>query len=308
MADNPSSGEEHATLKYPGGELDLDIVRATEGADGIALGSLLAKTGYTTYDERLRQHRLDQERNHLHRRRRGHPALPRLPDRAAGREVDVHRGQLPADLRRAADDGAAGEVHHPDPAAHAAARGPEALLRRLPAQRAPDAGAVQRRQRAERVLPGFAGPVRRRAGGAVDDPAAGQAADDRGLRVQEVGRPAVPVPGQLADPGRELPADDVRPPRRALRGRPRDRPGARHAVHPARRPRAELLDVDGAAGRLVAGQPVHVDLRRHQRAVGPAARRRQPGRAGDAGRDPSGAAATSTTSSRRSRTAKTASS
>ena len=51
MADNPSSGEEHATLKYPGGELDLDIVGATEGADGIALGSLLAKTGYTTYDD-----------------------------------------------------------------------------------------------------------------------------------------------------------------------------------------------------------------------------------------------------------------
>ena len=43
--------DEHATLNYPGGELDLDIVHATEGSDGIALGSLLAKTGYTTYDE-----------------------------------------------------------------------------------------------------------------------------------------------------------------------------------------------------------------------------------------------------------------
>src|SRR6202171_2901043 len=41
---------EFATLNYPGGELGLDIVPATEGADGIALGSLLAKTGYTTYD------------------------------------------------------------------------------------------------------------------------------------------------------------------------------------------------------------------------------------------------------------------
>ncbi|BBU21403.1 MULTISPECIES: citrate synthase [Mycobacterium] len=39
-----------ATLRYPGGELDLEIVHATEGADGIALGSLLAKTGYTTFD------------------------------------------------------------------------------------------------------------------------------------------------------------------------------------------------------------------------------------------------------------------
>jgi citrate synthase len=43
--------DEHATLHYPGGELELDIVHATEGSDGIALGSLLAKTGYTTFDE-----------------------------------------------------------------------------------------------------------------------------------------------------------------------------------------------------------------------------------------------------------------
>jgi citrate synthase len=42
---------EHAALSYPGGEIDLDIVQATEGADGIALGPLLSKTGYTTFDE-----------------------------------------------------------------------------------------------------------------------------------------------------------------------------------------------------------------------------------------------------------------
>ena len=46
MAEN----NEHAALTYPGGELDLDIVHATEGADGIELGSLLSKTGYTTFD------------------------------------------------------------------------------------------------------------------------------------------------------------------------------------------------------------------------------------------------------------------
>jgi len=42
---------EFATLNYPSGELDLEIVHATEGADGIALGSLLSKSGYTTFDE-----------------------------------------------------------------------------------------------------------------------------------------------------------------------------------------------------------------------------------------------------------------
>ena len=43
--------DDNATLRYPGGELDLEIVHATEGADGIALGPLLAKTGYTTFDQ-----------------------------------------------------------------------------------------------------------------------------------------------------------------------------------------------------------------------------------------------------------------
>src|ERR1700741_504980 len=42
---------EFATLTYPRGELDLEIVHAPEVPDGIALGSLLAKSGYTTYDE-----------------------------------------------------------------------------------------------------------------------------------------------------------------------------------------------------------------------------------------------------------------
>jgi citrate synthase len=43
--------DDTASLRYPGGELDLAIVHATEGSDGIALGPLLAKTGYTTFDQ-----------------------------------------------------------------------------------------------------------------------------------------------------------------------------------------------------------------------------------------------------------------
>ena len=42
---------------------------------------------------------------------------------------------------------------------------------------------------------------------------------------------------------------------------PERRAGAEPAAHPARRPRAELLDVDGAPRRLVAGQPLRLDLR-----------------------------------------------
>ena len=50
MADNSSNAEEFATLRYPSGELELQIAHATEGADGIGLGNLLAKSGYTTFD------------------------------------------------------------------------------------------------------------------------------------------------------------------------------------------------------------------------------------------------------------------
>ncbi len=49
MADTAGT-DDTATLRYPGGEIDLQIVRATEGNDGVAIGSLLAKTGYTTFD------------------------------------------------------------------------------------------------------------------------------------------------------------------------------------------------------------------------------------------------------------------
>ena len=84
MADN----NEHATLKYPGGELDLDIVHATEGADGIALGSLLAKTGYTTFDSGFVNTASTKSAITYIDGDAGHPALPRLPDRAARREVE----------------------------------------------------------------------------------------------------------------------------------------------------------------------------------------------------------------------------
>lgn len=42
--------DDTAALSYPGGEIDLTIAHATEGSDGFALGSLLAKSGYTTFD------------------------------------------------------------------------------------------------------------------------------------------------------------------------------------------------------------------------------------------------------------------
>ena len=142
------------------------------------------------------------------------------------------------------------------------------------------------RQRDVDLLPDDRRPARSRARAALDHPAAREAADGRRVLVQEVDRPAVPLPRQLARPHRELPAHDVRGADGAVRGQPDRRARAEAAADPARRPRAELLDVDGAPRRLLRREPLRVDRGRHRRAVGSAARRREPGRDRDARGDP----------------------
>ena len=51
----------------------------------------------------VHEHRVVSQLDHLHRRRRRHPPAPRLSDRAALRALDLPRGRLPADQRRAAE-------------------------------------------------------------------------------------------------------------------------------------------------------------------------------------------------------------
>lgn len=45
-----TENKDKAILSYPGGEYEMDIVRATEGNDGIVLGKLRDVTGLVTYD------------------------------------------------------------------------------------------------------------------------------------------------------------------------------------------------------------------------------------------------------------------
>ena len=61
---------------------------------------------------------------------------------------------------------------------------------------------------------------------------------------------ALRLPRQLPRLHRQLPLHDVEGRRAPVRGRPGAGPGARRAVHPPRRPRAELLDHRHAGGRL----------------------------------------------------------
>ena len=127
---------------------------------------------------RLREHRLHRVGDHVHRRRPGHPPLPRLRHRRprrAGAPV-VPRDGVPPHLRRAPHAGRARRVQPADPQAHAAARRREALLRRLPEGRAPDGDGRVGRQRARDLLPVERGPARPRPRAALDHPPARQAA------------------------------------------------------------------------------------------------------------------------------------
>ena len=118
-----------------------------------------------------------------------------------------------------------------------------------------------------------------------------------------IGQPYIYPKNDLSLLG-QLHAHDVR---HAVRGvRAERRAGARDRphLHPARRPRAERLDLDRAPVRLVGHQPVRGHRRRRGLPVGPGPRRRQRGGAEHAGRRPARWAASrrSASSSSRSRT------
>ena len=57
-----------AKLTVEDKSLTLPAVHATDGADALGILALLKDTGTVTYDPGLRQHRVVQDRHHLHRR------------------------------------------------------------------------------------------------------------------------------------------------------------------------------------------------------------------------------------------------
>ena len=231
---------------------------------------------------RLRQHRLVPLRRDLHRRRQGHPRVPRLPDRAAGGEVQLPRGRLSPDPRRAALQGAVRRLGARDHLPHVRARERQGLHARLPLRRPPDGHADGLGRRAVDVLPRR--PQHQRRG----QPPHADRADDREdadpRRVVVPPRPgqAVRLPRQRPRLHRQLPLDALQDERAEVRGRPAPGQGPRRALHPARRPRAELLDQRGPLGRLLAGRPLLGRRGRCRRALRPAPRWRQRGRAADA--------------------------
>ena len=172
-------------LKYPDGELPFSVTPAVEGPDGLGIDKLLGQTGKVTYDIGFGNTAPARRRSRSSTATQGILRYRGYPIEELAENVHVPRDLVPVDLRRAADRRPAGRVRREDHAAHDAARGLQAVLRRLPPRRTPDGGALVGGQRAVDLLPGQPGPVRSRRGRDLHDPADRQDADDRRLRLQE---------------------------------------------------------------------------------------------------------------------------
>ena len=154
----------------------------------------------------------------------------------------------------------------------------QALPRGLPLRRPPHGHARLGRRRAVDLLPRRQGHRRPREPLQADRPAHRQDAHARRRLPPLQRRHAVRLPRQLARLHRQLPVDAVEGGRAPLRRQPGAGPGPRRAVHPARRPRAELRHHGHAHGRLGPRRPLQLRGRRRRRALRPPPRRRQRGR------------------------------
>ena len=192
------SGDLRAELRIGDKKIELPVIVGSEGERAIDIRKLRDQTGLHHDRPGLRQHGRLQERDHVHRRRRrassaiaGYP-IEELAERASFLEVAyllIH-GELPteAQLRR---------VHRVDPPPHACCtRTSSASSTRCRRTRTRWRSVLGGGRRARDVLPDSLDPrdprqVEARA------PADRQDADDRGLLLQALDRPAVHLSRQL---------------------------------------------------------------------------------------------------------------
>ncbi len=196
------------------------------------------------------------------------------------------RSLLPAAARRTACRGREGRVRQAGDQPHHGQRADAVLPARIPPRRAPDGGADRPGRRHVGLLSRQHRHQQPEASRDRGHPPDRQDADDGRDGLQVRARPALHLPEELAVLHRELHAHDVRHAVRGLRAQRRRRARAGPHLHPARRPRAERLDLHGAAVRQLGHQPVCGDRRRRGLPVGPGAWRRQRGRAEHARRHP----------------------
>ena len=211
------------------------------------------------------EHRLLPQRDHLDRRRQGRALVPRHPDRAALRAEHLPRGRLPADLRRAADQGPARRSGCTTSRIHTFVH--ENIKKFVEGFRY-DAHPMGMLLATVGALSTFYPDAKH-----INDPDERYMATIRLIAKMptlaafayrhNLGLP-VRLSRQRPRLPRQLPLDDVQDDRAQVRARPAPRASPRRAVHPARRPRAELLDERRARRRLARRS---IPTRRSRRGV-----------------------------------------
>ena len=281
------TNQAHRTAKLAIGDksLELPIYQGTIGPDVIDIRRLYSDGGVFTFDPGYTSTGSCESAITYIDGDKGELLYRGYPDRAAGREVELPRGRLPAALRRAADGGAARGLREPGDQPHHAARADGVLLPRLPARRAPDGDGLRHHGRDVGLLPQLDRHHRRLAARGGDDPDDRQDADDRRLGVQVLGRPALRLSEEQPRLRLELPQHVLRGAGRGLRGRPDPQPRDGPDLHAPRRPRAERLDLDGAARLLLGRQSLRLHRGGRRLPLGAGAWRRERGVPPDAARD-----------------------
>ena len=204
----------------------------------------------------------------LHRRRRGRAALSRLSHRSNSPSTATFWRPAISCSTGSCRPRAEGRFRPPRDAPHDGARADVAVLPGLPPRRASDVGDGRLRRRARRVLSRFHRHQRPLAARDRLDPHDRQSADAGGDGLQIFDRPAVRLSEELARLRQQFPAHVLCRAVRGIRGQSGAGARARPHLHPARRSRAERLDLDGAARRLLRRQPVRLHRRRHRLPLG----------------------------------------
>ena len=233
----------------------------------------------------------------LHRRRGGRARVPRLSHRGPLRARHLPRGRVPAHPRRAPHPAAARRLGSRGDPPHLRAREHQEVRRGLSLRRPPHGHAARHGRRPVHLLPGREGDRRPRGAAHGGGPPDRQGAHPGRVRLPPQPRAALHLSGQRPQLRRQLPLDAVQDDRDEVRARPSPDQGAGHALHPPRRPRAELLDERCPRRGLLPGGPLLGRGRGCGGALRAAARRRERGRAADARPDRDGWT-TSRTSSR----------
>ena len=210
---------------------------------------------------------------------RGYP-IDQLAEKSTHLEVSYLR-----DERRAAQQGPARGVHHQDHPPHVRAREHQVLHGRVPVRRAPDVDAGVHGGGALELLPRGQEREEPRGPPPADDAAHREDAHPRGVLVPPQPGAAVRLPEQRSRLHRELPHDGQEHRQAELAPAPGAGEGARPALHPPRRPRAELLHHRDPRRGQLRSRPVLGGRGGHHRPLRPAPRRRQRGRAAHAARD-----------------------